>query len=102
LPTGIHRQFASGGFQQFRDRLLSDRDVQRCVRYDRKNRSNELDIELNLDSSIKVADAMSWPVHRVDGDTPIIDVARRMLNDKISSLLADLYPVSNCLSVGGI
>lgn len=69
--------------------LISDRDIQRCVRFDRENRSQLLDVELNLDPNIKVADAMSWPVHKVQGDVPVRDVALRMLNEKISSLLVD-------------
>lgn len=67
--------------------ILSDRDLQRCIRYSREHRSSQLDIELSLDPKIKVADVMSWPAHKVSGDTEIRDVAQRMLNEKMSSLL---------------
>lgn len=67
--------------------LLSERDVQRCIRYDHKNRSRELDVELGLDPEIKVADAMSWPVHKVLGNVSVRDVALRMVDEKISSMI---------------
>jgi acetoin utilization protein AcuB len=67
--------------------ILSDRDVQRCVRYDRHNRSPELDLESSLDPKILVADAMSWPAHQVEGDTPLREVALLMMKEKISSVV---------------
>jgi CBS-domain-containing membrane protein len=67
--------------------LLSDRDVQRCLRVERKNNSAVLDVELSLDPKIRVGEAMSWPVHRVQGDISVRDVALRMLNEKISSMI---------------
>ncbi|NJL24439.1 MAG: CBS domain-containing protein [Calothrix sp. SM1_5_4] len=70
--------------------ILSDRDIQKCIRFDRKSKSQHiLDIELNLDPTIKVADAMSWPIHKVQGDISVRDVALRMLNEKISSMLVE-------------
>lgn len=70
--------------------LLSDRDVQRCIRFDRKAGSTpHLDIELNLDPNIKVFEAMTWPAHKVHGDVPVRDVALRMINEKISSMLVE-------------
>lgn len=69
--------------------ILSDRDVQRCIRFERKSRTHLLDVELNLDPEIRVADAMSWPVHKVHGDVPVRDVAIRMLNEKLSSMLVE-------------
>lgn len=69
--------------------ILSDRDVQRCIRFDRKVTGPILDIELNLNPNIKVAEAMSWPVHKVSGDVPVRDVALRMLNEKLSSLIVE-------------
>ncbi len=70
--------------------ILSDRDVQRCVRFDRKaSLTNTLDLELNLDPKIRVADAMSWPAHKVDGETPVRDIAIRMLNEKLSSMVVE-------------
>jgi acetoin utilization protein AcuB len=67
--------------------LLSERDVQRCIRYDRESQSSVLDVELNLDPKIKVAEAMSWPIHQVRGDVAVRDVALRMLNEKMSSMI---------------
>lgn len=69
--------------------ILSDRDVQRCVRFNVENRSQAVDIEASLDPKIKTADAMSWPVHKVQGDVPVRDVALRMLNEKMSSMLVE-------------
>ena len=69
--------------------ILSDRDVQRCVRYDRHNRTSHLDVELSLDPKIKIGEAMSWPIHKVDGEVLVRDVALRMLNEKMSSLLVE-------------
>lgn len=69
--------------------ILSDRDVQRCIRFDQNSKSNLLDIELDLNPKLKVASAMSWPIHKVQGDVPVRDVAVRMLNEKISSMLVE-------------
>lgn len=69
--------------------ILSDRDVQRCIRFEVDNRAAVLDVELSLDPAIKVADAMSWPLHKVAGSVPVKDVALRMLNEKISSILVE-------------
>lgn len=67
--------------------ILSDRDIQRCVRFDRDSHSRQLDIELGLDPYLKVAEAMSWPVHKANADVPVRDIALRMLNEKMSSML---------------
>jgi signal-transduction protein with cAMP-binding, CBS, and nucleotidyltransferase domain len=69
--------------------ILSDRDIQRCIRYDRKSHSAQLDIELNLDPKIQVAEAMSWPVHKTSGEASVRDVALSMLNGKMSSMMIE-------------
>lgn len=69
--------------------ILSDRDVQRCIRFEKSNRSPLLDVELSLDPTLKVGDAMSWPLHKVAGTVPVKDVALRMLNEKMSSMLVE-------------
>lgn len=67
--------------------ILSDRDIQRCIRFDRHSQSRLLDVELNLDPKIKVAEVMSWPVREVDGETSVREIALSMLNEKLSSML---------------
>lgn len=69
--------------------MISDRDIQRCIRYDRHSQSRLLDLELNLDPEIKVYEAMSWPVETIPASTSVRDVALTMINSKFSSMIVE-------------
>lgn len=66
--------------------VLSDRDLQRAMK---PHKSMEMPDEMSVefDRSHRVRDFMSWPVLSVSADTPIEDVARRMLREKVSAYL---------------
>ncbi|MCC6138757.1 MAG: CBS domain-containing protein [Bdellovibrionaceae bacterium] len=74
--------------------MISDRDIQRCVRYDRHSQSRLLDLELNIDAEIKVYEVMSWPVEAIDASTSVRDVALTMLNSKFSSMIVECAQTS--------
>lgn len=74
--------------------IVSDRDIQRCVRYDKHSQSKFLDLELSIDRDLKVCDVMSWPAASVDASTSVRDVALTMLNSKFSSMIVECSETS--------
>ena len=69
--------------------MLSDRDVQRAMvsTVERGSLSQNVSEVIEFDPESHVRDYMSWPIESVDLNTELRVVARRMIQEKISSLL---------------
>jgi CBS domain-containing protein len=63
--------------------ILSDRDIQRAM----ETRRQGIEIEMVIAPHRKVKDFMSWPPHAVPDSTPLVDVVKFMVSEKISALL---------------
>lgn len=68
--------------------LISDRDLQRAMKSTMISFGFDMKTEhLEFDTNARVKDYLNWPVTAFDRDTDLIVVVRRMLRDKISSIL---------------
>ena len=65
--------------------ILSDRDIQRAMEVRRQG----IEVEMVLAPNRKVKDFMSWPPHAVPSDTPLVEVVKFMVKEKISALLVN-------------
>ena len=59
--------------------ILSDRDMRRAMKPECENGQ--------FDPAFRVKDFMSWPPLSVSAETPVFDVAERMLRERISAYL---------------
>jgi acetoin utilization protein AcuB len=59
--------------------IISDRDLQRAMRPDTP--------AVEFEATAHVSDFMSWPARGVLEGTPVIEVASRMLSEKVSAFL---------------
>ena len=66
--------------------ILSDRDLSRAMTPS-NNISKGYDDEVEFNDSFLVRDFMNWPVQTISREVPVEEVARRMLNEKISAFL---------------
>jgi len=66
--------------------LMSDRDVQRAMK-PKKNAASIEDLSFEFDPSHEAKDFMSWPVRAVEQHESVIEVAQRMLDEKVSAFL---------------
>jgi acetoin utilization protein AcuB len=65
--------------------ILSDRDIQRAM----ETRRHGIEVEMVIAPHRKVKDFMSWPPHAVPDSTPLVDVVKFMVQEKISALLVN-------------
>lgn len=63
--------------------ILSDRDIQRAMEV----RRHGIESEMVIAPHRKVKDFMGWPPHAVPETTPLVDVVKFMVGEKISALL---------------
>ena len=77
--------------------ILSDRDLKRAMRPD--PHLNENGNRPRFSKAARIADYMSWPAQGVDEHTPVGDVVRVMLQDRISSLLILVGPSANPVGI---
>ncbi len=66
--------------------IISERDLSRARRSDRFDPQAPFD-SADFDPTARVADHMSWPVEAVAEDSSLAAAARKMIDEKISSLL---------------
>ncbi len=66
--------------------ILSDRDLQRAMK---PNVEIVRDFEegVEFEESHLAKDFMTWPVRAIDGEVPVVDVAQRMLSEKVSAFI---------------
>ncbi len=70
--------------------ILSDRDLQRAMTpHEPTTKYNSDQPEINANFQVK--DFMNWPVRSINEEVTIDEVARRMLNEKVSALLVYDY-----------
>jgi acetoin utilization protein AcuB len=75
--------------------LMSDRDVQRAMKPKKGVRLEE-SLSYEFDPQFEVKDFMSWPVRSVEESVHVVEVAQRMLSEKVSAFLvmsAHRHPV---------
>lgn len=68
--------------------ILSDRDLQRAM-LPEHDKDSPREISFKFDPGFSVRDFMSWPVQTVTEETPILVVAQKMLEEKISAFLVE-------------
>ena len=66
--------------------ILSDRDVMRAMRPSKEPMAGA-PVDYDFDPRLRVSDFMSWPVITTTGQTPLLEITRRMVQSKVSSLL---------------
>jgi acetoin utilization protein AcuB len=64
--------------------MLSDRDVQRAVNI---KKINEIEQEMTFNPHDTVEDYMSWPVQTVDEKTSVEELAKMMIDLKVSAFV---------------
>jgi len=64
--------------------IISDRDVQRSMEV---KVINDFQQEVSLPSNYQVQNFMSWPVYTVSPSTPVLNIAKAMLSEKISAIV---------------
>jgi acetoin utilization protein AcuB len=67
--------------------ILSDRDIQRAMTPFLDPSSSTDSISFELDPAFKVKDFMSWPIRTIEQHRPVIEVARELMQNKVSALL---------------
>ena len=63
--------------------ILSDRDFQRAL----KTHKQGIEIECEVDSTLKALDLMSWPALVMSDEVCVSEIAQKMLESKISAVL---------------
>jgi acetoin utilization protein AcuB len=66
--------------------MISDRDIQRASNV---NMYNEIEEQLTFAPHQMVEDFMNWPVQTVDEKTPVADLARMMISEKVSAFVVN-------------
>lgn len=64
--------------------MLSEKDMQRAMVVKKISPTSQ---ELTLNSDEKVSDYMSWPVHSVHEETPLVKAIEEIISKKISALM---------------
>lgn len=67
--------------------ILSDKDIQRAMRIERREFSWTSAFEIEFDRNSLVCDYMNWPVMIVDSSRLVTEAAQIMINEKVSALL---------------
>lgn len=67
--------------------ILSDRDIRRAMKPKSTGFSESWEEKVEFFKKHKVKDFMSWPIQSVNENTLLLDVARKMLEEKFSALL---------------
>ena len=66
--------------------MLSDRDIQRAINV---SLVNEVDTEMTFDPHQIVEDFMNWPVQTIDEKTSVVELAKMMINEKVSAFVVN-------------
>lgn len=66
--------------------MICDRDIERAekIKFDKNISDN-----LTSNSAPRVESFMSWPIKIIDENTPIADIAKLMIDEKISALVVN-------------
>lgn len=66
--------------------MICDRDIERAekIKFDKNISDN-----LTSNSAPRVENFMSWPIKIIDENTPIADIAKLMIEEKISALVVN-------------
>lgn len=66
--------------------MLSDRDIQRAINV---SAVSEVEEEMVFDPHQMVEDFMNWPVQTVDEKTPVVELAKMMIAEKVSAFVVN-------------